>query len=150
MLAKVTYKPYASLARHRVLPLHLKYVKSRLRSSEMVEAVTVDQYRVVYEYLEAYSAFICAMAPQPHICMEQMIVPSVDEQVRVVNELSNVQANGLEGIFMKLILLHEDEAIQTLEKAMEQHDTSEKVIRAILDYASSKPIYVQGHLNETF
>lgn len=97
---------------------------------------------VLYEYVDAYTKYICATDLAS--CAPKMIVPPVEEQLRIVQGLydvkSKVDTYGLDGVFMKLIMVKDDATVGNLMSTLEIYDHCVKLIRLVVSYAQKIPI----------
>ena len=90
-------------------------------------------------YLSAYQNFICNFSDSAKICVETMIIPPAYEQIQIIkdlNELGSVtDIAGFEGVFMRLMLVHDTNAIDMLIKSIEAYNSAEHLIDVIIKHA---------------
>lgn len=98
---------------------------------------------VMSDYLSAYTMFVCKPAVLQE-CLKHMIVPPPSEQLRVMQDLfdvvTKVDPMGLEGVFMKLLLVNDQKAVDTLVDSLHMYNDSIEIVNAIIRYSYSIPI----------
>lgn len=96
---------------------------------------------VLYDYIDTYSTLLCA--GETAACIQNMIVPAPEEQMRILQLLfevnTKVNTHGLDGVFMKLIIMHDDDAISSLIDVLQIYDTAKDAINAIIRYSQKIP-----------
>ncbi len=90
---------------------------------------------ILFDYVDAYVRYIC---PNP-TCIDNLVVPEVSEQLRVLKELSKIQTEidtyNLDGVFMKLIMVHDQTNIELLKQTLEIFQGSKDLINEIIKYS---------------
>lgn len=96
----------------------------------------------IARYLELVAAYVCTELVDASTtpCLELVALPDVAEQARIViamNAISeNVDLPGLQGTFIRLLLMHDDATVRLLiQKAIEYEEVSTQ-IRSIIQGAS--------------
>lgn len=102
---------------------------------------------ILFDYVSAYASYICKPVDnQVTECVQNMIVPPVQEQLRILQGLVEVQSKvntqNLDGVFMKLIMVHDNESIGQLMMALEIFENCLTVINAIIRSSYDIPIDV--------
>jgi hypothetical protein len=91
---------------------------------------------ILFDYVDAYLKYLCPNSA----CIDNLIVPNVTEQVRILQELSKIQTecntHDLDGIFMRLIMIHDQTNIDILKNTLEIYDNSKNLITEIIRYSS--------------
>jgi hypothetical protein len=104
---------------------------------------------VVYDYIDAYAKFLCA--GEGADCIKNMILPPPDEQARVIHALfdvkTRVDTHGLDGVFMKLIIMHDTDAVDTLVESLQVYISMNELIRSIISYSREIPIMLAPEIN---
>lgn len=98
---------------------------------------------VLFDYVNAYAAYVC----KPSIvkeCIDHMVVPPPGEQLRVLQGLfdvmTRVDPNGLEGVFMKLLIVNDIRAVDTLVDSLQMYNDSVEMVNAIIRYSYNIPV----------
>lgn len=125
--------------------LSLKYKPCMsTRKTTRIRAMTPDS--ILYDYVSAYASYICKPAETIE-CVQNMIVPPVHEQLRVLQGLVEVQSRvntqNLDGVFMKLIMVGDDVTVGKLMMALDVFDRCMSMINAIIRYSYEIPIDVK-------
>jgi hypothetical protein len=104
---------------------------------------------VLFDYVDLYSKYIC-VHPIEHAstatsCIQQIIVPSIDEQYNVVKAFTSIahqvhHMHDLEGVILKLLITHEIEPLQSLLSSLEQYNASIDLIKNIVAYTNDIPL----------
>lgn len=99
---------------------------------------------VLADYLETYLTYVCKEGASS--CLDQMVVPPPEEQLRVMQGLfdvsTKVDMQGLDGVFMKLLIMHDQDAVDTLVQSLQMHMASEQIINSIIRYSYEIPLDV--------
>lgn len=115
----------------------------RKRMCAAVRAMTPDS--ILFDYVSAYATYICKPTEVME-CVQNMIVPPVQEQLRVLQGLVEVQSRvntqNLDGVFMKLIMVRDDATIGQLMMVLEIFENCLTVINAIIRASYDIPIDV--------
>ena len=116
---------------------------ARMQSKRLAVVVRAVDAGVAYDYIDAYARYIC----KPELltsCVENMILPPVDEQMSILRDLYNigtlVDIEGLEGVFMKLLLAHDAEVINKLMGSLDTYNSAKEIINNIIRYSYEIPI----------
>jgi hypothetical protein len=111
--------------------------------SPMKKVQAVAESGVVMDYVTTYGQYICA-GPDPFECIRNMILPPPEEQQKIVLRLfeisQQVDMQGLNGVFMKLLITHDDSAVDTLLEMLKMHNMSTDVINSIIRYSREIPL----------
>ena len=101
---------------------------------------------VLYDYVEAYSKYICSSKVKS--CTEHMIIPLAEEQMRILHEMyditKRVNCNGVEGTFLKLLIMHDYDTVENLIKHLNMYNELGKLINTIVRYTYNIPIDIQN------
>lgn len=127
--------------------LSLKYkpcLSTNKRKNTRIRAMSPES--ILFDYVNAYASYICK--PTEVIeCVQNMIVPPVHEQLRVLQGLVEVQSRvntqNLDGVFMKLIMVRDDVTVGKLMTALDVFDKCMSVINTIIRYSYDIPIDVK-------
>jgi hypothetical protein len=104
---------------------------------------------ILFDYVDLYSKYICVHPVEQtstiNNCIQQIIVPSIDEQYQVVKAFSTIahqlhHMHDLEGIILKLLITHENEPLQSLLSSLEEYNASIELIKNIVAYTNDIPI----------
>lgn len=133
---------------NRVLPSILRVKKSKHYRQMHVCKIAQDT-AVLFDYVDLYSRYIC-VHPIEHVsiansCIQQIIVPSIDEQYNVVKAFTSIthqvhHMHDLEGVILKLLITHEMEPLQSLLSSLEQYNASIDLIKNIVAYSKDIPM----------
>lgn len=118
-------------------------------------AVVSDSASVVFDYIDMYSKLICTGAPETKMqCLNAAVLPPAETQRNMVNMFEQVSEDlagnmaGLDGVFWKLIMLREMDALGDLATAVRTHNMSKEIIDNIVDYARQLPMdMLHGAIN---
>ena len=117
--------------------------KSHKRS--YMRPMKATQQSILFDYVSAYASYICKPEEVTE-CVQNMIVPPVEEQLRILQGLVDVQSRvntqNLDGVFMKLIMIRDDATIGQLMMALDIFESCLKVINAIIRSSYDIPIDV--------
>lgn len=101
-----------------------------------------DETTILADYLSVYSEYICGS--KIISCIDNLVLPPSEEQLRILQALyeisTRVNTEELDGIFIKLLLMHDDKGIEMLIESLQQHQESTKIINSIIAYARKIPI----------
>lgn len=95
---------------------------------------------MVFEFVDMYSRFLC-VGPHNLECVQGMVLPPPAEQVEAVGAFARAMAelggnmDGLEAVFFKLILAHDERALADLVQLVGAHNTAGAMIEAIIEHA---------------
>ncbi len=92
---------------------------------------------VLFDYIDLYTKYMCLHDAQQ--CLATAIIPPIQEQVKVVQSFNNIlhdvgRVHDLQGVILKLIINHDDKALDALTTTLEQYNNNIDVIHAIVDY----------------
>lgn len=97
---------------------------------------------VMFDYAASYAQFVCKPAVLQE-CVERMVVPEPAEQLRVLQGMfdvfTRVDPAGLEGVFMKLLLVKDYKAVDTLVDSLRSFHDSVEMVNAIIRYSYNIP-----------
>lgn len=115
----------------------------RKEKRTVMRAMTPDS--ILFEYVSAYASYIC-QPTEVMECVQNMIVPPVHEQLRILQGLaeikSRVDTQNLDGVFMKLIMVQDDATIGQLMMVLDIFGRCLRVINAIIRASYDIPIDV--------
>lgn len=106
-------------------------------------AMTPDS--ILFDYVNAYASYICKPTEVME-CVQNMIVPPVQEQLRILQGLTEVQSRvntqNLDGVFMKLIMVQDDATVGQLMMVLDIFEKCLDVINAIVRASYDIPVDV--------
>lgn len=110
------------------------------RSLPQTHCLATTDTTVLFDYIDLYTKYICIHDAQQ--CLSSAFVPPLQEQIKIVqhfntitHELGNV--HDLQGVLLKLIITHNDQAVESLTEQLEQYNNSIAVLHAIVDYTNT-------------
>ena len=93
------------------------------------------------DYITAFVTYLC---DDPKSCLDSMILPDPSEQARIVQSLFDIRnrcdTHGLDGAFIKLLMNHDDAAVDLLVSHLQKYDASAASINDIVRY--TRPIHL--------
>lgn len=102
----------------------------------------IPDHTILFDYLDTYQTYICRNKGIE--CFDHMIIPPPEEQLRILQNLfkirSEVDTMGLDGVFMKLIMINDFEAINNLMISLDAYQKSLDIIQSIIKFSYDIPI----------
>ncbi len=129
---------------HRRVPLcAVRALPPPKCAAAVVEAAAASTTvtHILPAYVETYVALVCggagpSHAPASAACVQTMIVPPLDEQLRVLTELRSLMAHvdphGLERVLFQLILAHDETRIAELVDALRMMEAAMSVVSEVV------------------
>jgi len=73
-----------------------------------------------------------------------MVLPPPEEQLRIVLDMfdisTKVDMRGLDGVFMKLLIAHDEGAVDNLIEMLQLYNNASEVINSIIRYSREIPL----------
>ncbi len=100
---------------------------------------------MLYDYLDVYTRYVCKLGEADADCVDQMVVPPLAEQLHVLQGLFEVHTRvhdtmGLDGVFLKLLLMHDDAAVERLTSNLVVYQMVHDAIVDIVQYSAHVPL----------
>lgn len=100
---------------------------------------------VLYDYLDTYARYVCQLGDVDADCLGQMVVPPIAEQLHVLQGLFDVHTRvhdtmGLDGVFLKLLLMHDQAAVERLVSNLVVYQAVLESIQDIVRYSAHIPL----------
>ena len=96
---------------------------------------------VVFDYIDLVSKTFCQQSIDLHYCVQNLLVPPPDEQSRILlqyyNIATKINMSGLDLVFIKLIMLNDQESIDTLVKCLSALHHNIDIINNIILYSKN-------------
>lgn len=116
--------------------------KTKHISSVCIQRAALPPTAVLYDYVDAYSRYIC-QGGSPE-CIQAMVVPPPEEQLNILRGLvdasTQVDIRGFEGTLMMLLSVHDEGAVETLLESLYIYHQAIHVLQSIVDYSHQIPL----------
>lgn len=104
---------------------------------------------VLYDYVDLYMKYICIHDAQQ--CIPSAIFPPLQEQIKIVQDFNTIvhdigKVHDLQGIILKLLITHDDNALATLTERIQDYNNSIDMIQTIIEYANTLPLPSNEHV----
>lgn len=110
-------------------------IPTKIKQKRKIMTKALPPDAILFDYVDAYVKYICPNTT----CIDNLVIPEVSEQLRVLEELSKIQADintyDLDGVFMKFIIVHDQSKIELLKQMLEIYQNSKDVINEMIKYS---------------
>lgn len=133
-----------SILKYRAGFLPKIYIRhKKQRKVQKLTCTAITDTSVLYDYIDLYAKYICVHDMQE--CLSSAVVPSLQEQIQVVQEFNNTIHNvqsvhDLQGIILKLIITHDASSLDALINTLQQYNNCIDIIRSIIEYTNDIPL----------
>lgn len=107
---------------------------------------------VVFDYLDLVSKMFCQESIDVHYCVQNLLIPPPEEQSRILLQFYNIETKvdmqGLDMVFVKLIMANDQETIDTLVKCLSSINHSIEIINKIILYSRNIEIMTNTILSQ--
>jgi predicted AlkP superfamily pyrophosphatase or phosphodiesterase len=118
--------------------------KTYRKNNNFCNALPAHDSSVLFDYINLYGRFMCDHTTQQAIkmCVNNVVLPPIQEQYDVVYAfhafIQHVgHMHGLEGVLLKFLVTHDDNAINHLAQSLEEYNQSIETIKSIVAYSEN-------------
>ncbi len=122
---------------------HVKKHCNKKKILHKHKCISGTEPNVLYDYVEIYSKYVCIHDVQQ--CLSGIAIPSLQEQISIVKSFQSIMqdigsVHDLQGIILKLLIAHDDNALSTLIDSLQQYNNSIDIIKNIVEYTNNTSI----------
>jgi hypothetical protein len=135
----------ATLYKTSKLCLQHPFKKYKIKQKFMFRSIALPEVdtAVLYDYIDLYLKYVCVSDAQQ--CLSSAIIPPLQEQLQIVQKFGSIMhdighVHDLQGVIIKLMITHDDKALETLTEEIQNYNNNIALIRTIIEYANTLPL----------
>lgn len=126
--------------------------KQNIRKYHIQTKIKSTGDSVVFDYVDLVSKLFCQESIDVHYCVQNLLIPPPEEQSRILLQYysigTKINMQGLDMVFIKLIMMNDQESINTLVKCLSSINHNVEIVNKIILYSRNIEIMTNTILSQ--